>query len=419
MPMTAPVAVDQRAAGVAGVDGGVGLDGVDHRVRVGTLRRPAGPAGRVALTIPVVTVPCQPERRADGDHRVPDRQLALRVPELGHRRVRSTSTLTTARSVFGSRPTIVPGARVPSWKITSRLAAAGLGGRRDHVVVGQDVAGRLDHDPGAGVAVVADPDLDGDHRRHRAVRDVGHRPGRALLALHRLGDRRVRLGEVLGSVGRQPADQPTGRTDQHGHQGQRGQRQRRDPAAEQQLAQAEPGALAVRAGLSRGVRVGRRRAEGHPGVRIPPRVVLGGGIPEGLGAVPARGAARGSLQRRRGRVRAAERAGQRGRWRRQVGFRCVGALAALEAPGHPVRASERGGRPGVDQRTLQRARPEPGHGPVPPGVGALRIGAVALGRLLALVGHRPPRADDPLPYSIIAPACSKDPASLRRVPQRR
>ena len=55
------VEVDQRAAGVAGVDRGVGLDRVDVGAVAGSAARSPAVTGRfLALTMPLVTVPDRP-----------------------------------------------------------------------------------------------------------------------------------------------------------------------------------------------------------------------------------------------------------------------------------------------------------------------------------------------------------------------
>jgi len=61
----AAVDVDERAAGVAGIDGGVGL----NEVLIGEARFGRRP---LALTMPVVTVSPDAERIADGEHAVAD-----------------------------------------------------------------------------------------------------------------------------------------------------------------------------------------------------------------------------------------------------------------------------------------------------------------------------------------------------------
>ena len=119
----------------------------------------------------------------------------------------ATSTLTTARSVFGSRPTIRAGARVPSAKTaSSRLPGTGRG-RGDDVVVGEHVAVALDDDPEPGAGLLADPDLHRHDGGHGARGDVGHRARRSFLAPRDRGQPGTGLGEPRGAVRRQPTDE--------------------------------------------------------------------------------------------------------------------------------------------------------------------------------------------------------------------
>jgi hypothetical protein len=79
---------------------------------------PSRRTGRsTALTMPSVTVPTRPSGEpiaiTPSPTTSPDDEPNVATTGL------ATSTLTTARSVFGSRPTIWAGARVPSWKIAS------------------------------------------------------------------------------------------------------------------------------------------------------------------------------------------------------------------------------------------------------------------------------------------------------------
>ena len=110
--------VDQRAAGVARVDRGVGLHGVDHRVgvRPAALQPHRAVLGRHDAGGHRAG---QAERRADRDHRVADGERR-RNRRAGRPSRRLTSTLTTARSVSGSRPDddARHPALLPSLKIT-------------------------------------------------------------------------------------------------------------------------------------------------------------------------------------------------------------------------------------------------------------------------------------------------------------
>ena len=163
-----------------------------------------------ALTMPCVTVPTRPSgepmaitasptarlvRRSDRRHHgvrdvdLDDGQVRLRV---------------AADDACGSARAVGEDGVQP--------AAGPDRGRRDDVVVGEHVAVALDHDPGPGAGLLADPDLQGHDGGDRARGDVGHRPGRPLLALGDGGQRGAGLGEPRGAVRRQPPDEAAGGT---------------------------------------------------------------------------------------------------------------------------------------------------------------------------------------------------------------
>jgi hypothetical protein len=147
------------------------------------------------------------------------------------------------------------------------------------VVVRQDVAGRVDDDPGSRAALLTHPDLERDDGGHRAGRDVGHRPRRALPCLDGLADRGVRVGEAVGPLGGEPPDQAARGADEHRDERQHGEGPRLDPTAEEHLAQAEPGTLTAD-DLAGAPRLGRGRPECCRALWIPPRVALGALDPE-------------------------------------------------------------------------------------------------------------------------------------------
>ena len=143
-----PVDVEQRAAGVAGVDRGVGLDEVGERAALlfdGT-ERPR------AETTPVVTVCSRPNGLP----------MAMTVSPIIRSRGRAdrrggqvfASTRSTARSLSGSTPMSFAASCVPSLKLTVMRDGA-----FDDVVVGDDDASARPDEAGAerlrGVAAVA------------------------------------------------------------------------------------------------------------------------------------------------------------------------------------------------------------------------------------------------------------------------
>ena len=143
MPISSPRRLTERAAGIARVDRGVGLDEVLVAVGVdaGAAERADDPGGDGVL---------QAEGIADGDHEVADLGRAR------NRRARSATsssalTLSTAMSEGASLPTTV-GLEVAAVLQRHR----DLGGVLDHVRVGEDVAALgVDDDAGAGALELA------------------------------------------------------------------------------------------------------------------------------------------------------------------------------------------------------------------------------------------------------------------------
>jgi hypothetical protein len=246
--------VDQRAAGVAEVDGGVGLD----EVLEGGHAQPAAAGGaddpggdRLAET----------ERVADGQDGVADAQ-PVGAAERHHRQV---------RQLDGEHGEVR--VRIDAHQPRRSLAAvaqldADLGGPGDDVVVGHDVALPVDDDAGAQAAVHALPVVRpevaeqlGDVRRqvahardaHDPFRvDVDHGRGRAV---HRAGvahGRRVGRGSAFGSAGGGWRRGPLGSRRRPGRAGLHGRRGRRLPLRRRRRAQP-------------GVEQGRGEAERHPG----------------------------------------------------------------------------------------------------------------------------------------------------------
>jgi hypothetical protein len=282
--------------------------------------------------MPWVTVPTRPSGGTDGDHRVADREPGRR-PDRRHHGF-ATSTLTTARSVFGSRPTIRAGARVPSAKTASSRLPAPLAAGGDDVVVGQHVAVALDDDPGARSGLLADADLQRHDGGHGARRDVGHRSRRPFLALRDRGQPGPGLGEPRGAVRRQPPDEPAGRADEQRERPEDRERPTLHPAAEQDLPQAQPGALTA-----------RRRCAAPPTAGGGPRAAVLAGSRHGSSAPDQSAGSTGG----------GVRAGVRRPLQR-------GAVTRRAAEGQRERGGGRGGQRGsVGQSRAGRAREGAGH----------------------------------------------------------
>src|SRR5580765_3348245 len=165
--------VQERTAGVAGVDGSVGLDRVDERLSRGAPRghRPVerrdDPARHGAL---------QTERCADGDQSVADRHL--RGPADRQRLQRHAGDLDD-RQVVGQVAADDGGIDLlAAGQLDDDLAAVGRG--LDDVVVGDDVALVVEGPARSGVLTGAGTHLDGDHARQRTggdARDAARWPG--------------------------------------------------------------------------------------------------------------------------------------------------------------------------------------------------------------------------------------------------
>ena len=138
MPTTLAVQVDQRAAGVARVDRGVGLDrGVRSCWCPGRrTRRRCAPAGSSALTMPLVTVPSRPSGEPIATTCSPTWRSA-ELPRVAGVRPETPSALITARSVTGRVPTTrrVRGAAVVE---RDRRSCRPSPAPVDDVVVGED-----------------------------------------------------------------------------------------------------------------------------------------------------------------------------------------------------------------------------------------------------------------------------------------
>ena len=111
MPITSPLRVEQRAAGVAGVDGRVGLDAVGDRGAVGGLQVTVDRGDDAGGEREV-----EAERVADGDDCSPTATWRT-IAERDRRELTGAwlgSILRSATSVDSSEPTMVAGTCVPS-----------------------------------------------------------------------------------------------------------------------------------------------------------------------------------------------------------------------------------------------------------------------------------------------------------------
>ncbi len=164
--------VDQRAAGVAGVDGRVGLHGVDVGGVVGRLPRRDRPVERADDA--GGHRGAQPERRADGDHALPDpepaggaergRAEAGRVGRVEHGQVVDRAASDDGRVV------------AVALLVDDLDGAVVLGGVGDHVVVGDDVALLVEDEAGARGPACLALELGGDLHRARAAARRRRRP---------------------------------------------------------------------------------------------------------------------------------------------------------------------------------------------------------------------------------------------------
>ena len=119
------VQVDQRAAGVAGVDRGVGLDRrvrrVLARLRLGALGLPTETGRFSALTMPEVTVASRPNGEPIATTFSPTADLVRLADASPGCRPETPSALITARSVSGSVPTTCAFLADPSLKFTEMV----------------------------------------------------------------------------------------------------------------------------------------------------------------------------------------------------------------------------------------------------------------------------------------------------------
>jgi hypothetical protein len=142
-----------------------------------------------ALTMPLVTVPCRPSGEPIATTCSPGARSA-ELPRVALVRPLTPLAWITARSVTGSRPTMLAVAVLPSLSVTEMLAAT-RGGVRHDVVVGEDQAVGREHDAGALTAALGRGDLDRDHaRQHRGSDRLdravgGRRAGLVARALQR------------------------------------------------------------------------------------------------------------------------------------------------------------------------------------------------------------------------------------------
>ena len=171
MPMTSPFMLTSAPPELPGLIGAsvwmaspivVGVAGVELGLLVAADRdravQRAHDAGRDRAL--------QAERAADGEHRVAHLDASLSPHVAKVRPV--ASTLSTARSVFGSVPTTVAETCLPLLKVTFTLLPRAP---CDDMVVGDDVAVRGDHHAGA----LTSAGLDHHNGRLQRRRDRGQR----------------------------------------------------------------------------------------------------------------------------------------------------------------------------------------------------------------------------------------------------
>jgi diacylglycerol kinase family enzyme len=163
-------AVDHRAAAVAGVDGGVRLDGGHKQRRLVILGRDLdGPvesadnARRDGVR--------QAERGTEHHHALADVDRGRRS-EVDRRQRLGGADLEDGQ--VGLR--VTAGYRRGSGRAVGELHlhGAAVGGVRDHVIVRHDVAAGVDHFARAGAPAAAAPSRDRHHRRQDLRRDRGH-----------------------------------------------------------------------------------------------------------------------------------------------------------------------------------------------------------------------------------------------------
>ena len=160
MPTTSPSAVVERAAGVAGLDVGVDLDHAGELLGVG--------AGLVGGGDALVERDDRAGRRRSGCRRCRRRCRPRSPRRRPARRAESTASRCAART----RRTAAARRRRRSASVPTTVAVydrAGaddghgdLGGAVDHVVVGEDLTVRGEHDAGAGGLALAVVDHGGD-----------------------------------------------------------------------------------------------------------------------------------------------------------------------------------------------------------------------------------------------------------------
>ena len=174
-----------------------------------------------ALTMPSVTVPTRPSGEPMAITPSPTARLA--DDPIAATTGFATSTLTTARSVFGSRPTMRAAARVPSWKIASMPAPAAVRGRarRRGCWSARSRRGSMttpDPVPPSSPTRISRDTTAGTVRAAMSATDPG---GRSLPSA--TAGRSSAPGSVRsrGAVRRQPPDQPAGGPDEQRDQPER------------------------------------------------------------------------------------------------------------------------------------------------------------------------------------------------------
>ena len=180
MPITRPVPVDQRAAGVAGVDRRVGLDRARDLEAGQRLDRAVDRGDRRRRT----ATGCSPNGEPIAATGSPTSTLALSPSGSGRSFSPPGSIWSSAMSAFGSSPTIFGGDLVAVGELDEDLARplarVALAGGHD-VRVGGDLALAVEHEAGADAAAAAAAAERGVEAALAEERDDGHHAGRLAL----------------------------------------------------------------------------------------------------------------------------------------------------------------------------------------------------------------------------------------------